>query len=167
MLSLYVSCKCTWCCCWSLLYSAILHSQADSLQLHVILHVWLAFYSTFLNIHHSGVLNGTDMAGATWNCCCLGVFCVHHTTMHHVTSCKNTYVHACLNVTCHLRFWQNDLDLLHATAVTRNMMSQQKYFLKLLLWFSLAGLRAGGCSPWDVQSVWSWMVGGSNTAARH
>ena len=26
-------------------------------------------------------------------------------------------VHACLAVTCHLHFWQNDRDLLHATAV--------------------------------------------------
>jgi len=28
-------------------------------------------------------------------------------------------VYACLAVTCHLRFWQNDWDLLRATAVTR------------------------------------------------
>ena len=26
------------------------------------------------------------MADATWNCCHLNVFCVHHTTIHHVTS---------------------------------------------------------------------------------
>ena len=31
------------CCCWSLLYSAILRSQADSLCSHVILHEWIAF----------------------------------------------------------------------------------------------------------------------------
>ena len=45
-------------CCiyWSLLYSAILRSWADSLCLHVILHEWIAFYSAFLNIHRSGVL---------------------------------------------------------------------------------------------------------------
>ena len=41
---------------WSLLYSTILRSWADSLHLHVILHEWIAFYSTFLNIHRSGVL---------------------------------------------------------------------------------------------------------------
>ena len=60
------------------------------------------------------------MAGATWNCYHLGAFCVHHTTMHHVTSCKATIrnVYACLAVTCHLRFWQNDWGLLRATAVT-------------------------------------------------
>ena len=41
---------------WFLLHSAILHSRADSLRLHVILHEWLTFYSAFLNIHWSGVL---------------------------------------------------------------------------------------------------------------
>ena len=41
---------------WSLLYSAILRSRADSLRSHVILHEWIAFYSAFLNIHRSGVL---------------------------------------------------------------------------------------------------------------
>ena len=28
-------------------------------------------------------------------------------------------LHACLAVTCHLHFWQNDRDLLRATVVTR------------------------------------------------
>ena len=32
---------------WSLLYSAILCSRADSLRSHVILHEWIAFYSAF------------------------------------------------------------------------------------------------------------------------
>ena len=32
------------------------------------------------------------MAGATCNCCRLSAFCVHRTTMHHVTSCKAAYV---------------------------------------------------------------------------
>ena len=36
------------CCCWQLLYSAILHSQADSLCSHACsLHKWLAFYCPF------------------------------------------------------------------------------------------------------------------------
>ena len=43
---------------WLLLYSAILHSQADSLHLHVILHEW--HFSVFLNVHQSGVL--TELA---------------------------------------------------------------------------------------------------------
>ena len=41
---------------WSLLYSTIFRSWANSLHSHVILHVWTAFYSAFLNIHRSGVL---------------------------------------------------------------------------------------------------------------
>ena len=38
------------------------------------------------------------------------LFCVHHTTMHHITSCKATYIR-CI----HLHFWQNDWGLLRAT----------------------------------------------------
>ena len=39
--------------------------------------------------------------------------------MHHVTSCNATYIrYVCLAVTCHLHFWQNDRDILSATAVT-------------------------------------------------
>ena len=39
----------------------------------------------------------------------------------HVPSCKAIIhrLHACVAVTCQLHFWQNDLDLLLATAVTR------------------------------------------------
>ena len=64
------------------------------------------------------------MAGATWKCCYLGAFCVHHTTMHHVKVSWKIKSHirklyACLAVTCHLHFWQNDRGVLRATAVTR------------------------------------------------
>ena len=73
----YLGCMCI---CWSPLYSAILRSQSDSVHSNVILHEWLAFNSAFLNIHRSGVLTAL-----TWNCCRLGAFCVHHTTMRQVT----------------------------------------------------------------------------------
>ena len=50
-------------------------------------------------------------------------FCVHHATMHQFTVsfiwshvCR---MHVCLALTCHLHFWQNDRDLLHATEVTQ------------------------------------------------
>ena len=50
-----IICNCFPCCpvrvrekhYWSLLYSAILRSWADSLRSHVILHEWIAFYSAF------------------------------------------------------------------------------------------------------------------------
>ena len=44
------------CCCWSLSYSAVLRSRADSLRSRVILHERLAFHSAFLNVHRRGVL---------------------------------------------------------------------------------------------------------------
>ena len=60
---------------------------------------WLtvSFYSMFLlNIHRSSVLTvlfGCSMAGATWNCCCLGsgsVYAIQPCTVHSLitTSCR-------------------------------------------------------------------------------
>ena len=49
-------------------------------------------------------------------------FCVHHTTMRqfsHFIWSNICSVHVCSAVTCHLHFWQNDWDLLCATAVTQ------------------------------------------------
>ena len=82
---------------WSLLYSAILRSRADSLRSHVILHEWIAFYSAFFEYPPKWCTYSAGMAGATRKCCHIGAFCVHHTTMHHVTSCKATYVR-CMRV---------------------------------------------------------------------
>ena len=47
--------------------------------------------------------------------------CVHHPIIHPCHFMQNHIrkVYACLAVTCHLHFWQNDRDLLRATAVTR------------------------------------------------
>ena len=69
------------------------------------------------------------MAGATWNCCHLSAFCVHHAPCHFIQSsiCK---VHAYLAVTCHLHFWQNARDLLRATAVTREWNKSSGLFQK-------------------------------------
>ena len=88
LLSIPPMCYCS-CWSWLLLYSAVFHSQADSLcSYHM--QFWMSdklFTVPFLNIHQNGVLTalfGCYMAGATWNCYCLCMFCVHHTTMHHV-----------------------------------------------------------------------------------
>ena len=106
---------------WSLLYSAILrYCRADSLRSRVILQEWIAFYSAFLNIHRSGVLQ-------RWHCWChkkllpsRRVLCTpyNHAPCHFMQS-HIRKVYACLAVTCHLRFWQNNRGLLRATAVTR------------------------------------------------
>ena len=63
------------------------------------------------------------VAGATWNCCRLGARSVY--TIQPTPVCSVTIrghirrMYACLAVTCHLHFWQNDRDLLRATAVTQ------------------------------------------------
>ena len=48
--------------------------------------------------------------------------CVHHSNVHQVTVSFHSKPHRqsvlCLAVTCHLHFWQNDWDLVHAAAVT-------------------------------------------------
>ena len=50
-------------------------------------------------------------------------FCVHlkpcSSLQCHLIQSHIRRVHACLAVICHLHFWQNDRDLLRATAVTR------------------------------------------------
>ena len=63
------------------------------------------------------------MAGATWICCCLGT-CSAYTIqpltslLCHFIQSYICMVYMCLAVTCHLQFWQNDWDVLRATAVT-------------------------------------------------
>ena len=53
------------------------------------------------------------MASAMWNCY------VSANVPVYITLFEATYVGCkCLAVTCHLRFWQNDWDLLRATAAT-------------------------------------------------
>ena len=105
---------------WLLLYSAILRSRADSLRSHVILHEWLAFYSAVLHIHRSDVLTALawlvprETAAVSAQVLCTPY---NHAPCHFMQS-HIRKVYACLAVTCHLHFWQNDRDLLRATAVT-------------------------------------------------
>ena len=55
-----------------------------------------------------------------WNCCSRRVLCApyNHALCYFIQS-HIRKVYACLAVTCHLHFWQNDQNLLRATAVTR------------------------------------------------
>ena len=103
-------------CCWSFFCSTILRSRA-ALFLRCQTDIWrhlnphhplssrltaLACDSTRVNSFVLRVFDcplkwctysaGMAAYGSTWNCCCLGAFCVHHTTVHRVTSCKATYV---------------------------------------------------------------------------
>ena len=76
------------------------------------------------------VLFTCSMADAMWNCCLLGACSVD--TIQPGTSLQCRFiqshrwrVHVCLAVACHLHFWQNDWDLLHATAVTWGEMDTE------------------------------------------
>ena len=86
----------------------------------MILHEWLAFYSAFLNIHRSGVLTALawlvphETAAVSAQVLCIPY---NHAPCHFMQS-HIRKVYACLAVTCHLHFWQNDRGLLRATAVT-------------------------------------------------
>ena len=99
----------------SRLYSAILHSRADSLRSHLILHEWLAFLIFFF--YQSGVLRALawlmPLESAAVSACSVYTTQPCHFMQGHIRK-----VYACLAVTCHLHLWQNDLDLLRATAVT-------------------------------------------------
>ena len=107
---------------WSLLYSAILRSRADSLRSHVILHERIAIYSAFFifyflfNIHRSDVLTALAwlVPKETAAISARSVYTIQPCTMS-----LHAKPHACLAETCHLHFWHNDLGLLRATAVTR------------------------------------------------
>ena len=66
-------------------------------------------------------------------------------------------VHACLALTCHLHFWQNDQDLLHATAVTQgwNRYWNKSQHRKLSLDKKILLLLLQGFEPMSFQSqVW-------------
>ena len=125
------------CMCCLLLYSAVLCSRAftcDSAlkHSHVILHEWIDFYSTFLNpLKWCTYSAGMKLLPSRHILCTPYKHVPCHFMQSHIHK-----VHACLAVTCHLHFWQNDRDLLHATAVTRgwngyrNMSQHRKLTLE-------------------------------------
>ena len=82
--------------------------------------VAVAFYSAFLNFHKGGVftvLFACYMAAAI---SARSVYTIQPCTMsHHFMQSHIWRTLACLAVTCHLHFWQNDWDIFYATAVTQ------------------------------------------------
>ena len=88
---------------------------------NVIIHERLAFYSAFRNSHQSGVLTALAwLVPHETAAISVQVLCAPHNyaPCHFMQShiCK---VYACVAVTCHMHFWQNDQDRLHATVVTQ------------------------------------------------
>ena len=79
------------------------------------------FIARSMNIHRSGVLTALawlvphETAAISAQVLCTPY---NHAPCHFMQS-HIRKVYACLAVTCHLHFWQNDQDLLRATVVTR------------------------------------------------
>ena len=127
---------------WSLLYSTIIHSRADSLRSHVILHEWIAFYNVFLNIHWSGVLTALAWL-VPHETAAISAHSVYTIQPCHFMQSHRCKVYACLAVTWHLHFWQNDWGLLRATAVAqgwnryRNKSQHRKLTLEKKILLSL------------------------------
>ena len=96
-------------------------------------------------------------------------FCVHHAPCHFMQShIRKAY--ACSVVTCHLHFWQNDRDLLRATAVPRGWNGyrnksqhrkstlEKKIVLPLLQGFEPATFqsRVRRSNHWAIPALWCW-----------
>ena len=142
---------------WLLLYSAILRSQADSLHLHVILHEWIAFYSTFFFLTSTEVVYLQRWHG--W--CHKKLLPSRHALCtpynHALCHFMHSHIHkvyACLAVTCHPRFWQSDWGLLRATAVTQgwNGHRNKSQHRKLTLGKKILLLLQQGFKPTTFQS---------------
>ena len=86
----------------------------------MVLHEWLAFYSAFFEYppkwctYSAGMVPHETAAVLAQVLCTLYNHAPCHLMQSHIRK-----VYVCLAVTCHLHFWQNDQDLLRATAVTR------------------------------------------------
>ena len=129
---------------WSLLYSTILRSRADSLPSHVILHEWFFIARFWISTqvlylqHWHGWCHMKLLP--SWRILCTPY---NHAPCHFMQSHVRK-VHACLAVTCYLHLWQNEWDLLHATAITwgwngypnkshHRKLTQEKIFFMPLL----------------------------------
>ena len=111
------------------LYSAILRSleQTHCARLwfytsdKLFIARFYVFFFFLVNIHRSGVLTALawlvphETAAISAQVLCTPY---NHAPCHFMQS-HIRKVYACLAVTCHLHFWQNDQDLLRATALTR------------------------------------------------
>ena len=113
-------CRRWWLLLIAFIYSVILRSWADTVCLHVILHEWIAFIARFwisTEVVYLQRWHGWCHMKLlpSWRILCTPY---NHAPCHFMQS-HIRKVYACLAVTCHLHFRQNDRGLLRATAVTR------------------------------------------------
>ena len=149
--------------CFSFYTAAALFSALE--QTHCIC-MWFYTTTCFFNTHRSGVL--TALAWLVSHETAAVSAQVPYTPYNHApcdfmqSHIRKVYV--CLAVTCHLHFWQNDQDLLRATAVTqgwngyRNNSQHRKLTLeKKILLPLLLGFEATTSQSW-VQCSNHWAI---------
>ena len=129
----------------------------------------------FFNIHRSGVLTALAWLVPHETAAVLAqVLCTpyNHAPCHFMQShiCK---VYACLAVTCHLHVWQNDQELIRATAVTwgwnryrnknqhRKLTLENKILLPLLQGFKPVTFQSWvrRSNHWAIPAHWRNMAG--------
>ena len=113
----------------------------------------------FLNIHRSGVLTALAwlVPHETAAISAQVLFTPYNHAPYHFMQSHIRKVYVCLALTCHLHFWQNDRDLLHATAVTRgwNRYRNKSWHRKSTLEKKILPLLLQGFEPATIQSrVW-------------
>ena len=102
------------------------------------------------------------MAGASWNCCRLGTGSVYTVQLCNIYSAtirshiRRMYL--CLALNCHLHIWQEDLDLLRATAVTQAVERIPKMRVSTESWpwrrkFARCSCRDSNPGPSDHESA--------------
>ena len=105
------------------MYCAILCFRADSMRTLACDSGWVtvSFYSTYPRKWCTGSALWLLHGWCHVKCCRFGASSVYTIQPCARLQChfiQSHIVYACLAITCHLHFWQNDRDLLRATAVT-------------------------------------------------
>ena len=105
--------------------------------------------------------NETTLAKCSWTSCMWTCFGIGSYTMPRLWQSAHSNfigsrVYACLNVTCHLHFWQNDWGLSHAPAITQGW---NRHWIRVStqswLWrrkFSFCSCRHSNLQPFDHES---------------
>ena len=127
---------------------------------HVILHEWIVFIARFwisTEVVYLQRWHGWCHKNLLPESQSRRVLCIpyNHAPCHFMQS-HIRKVYACLAVTCHLRFWQDDRGLLRATAVTRGWNGyRNKSRTESWLWrrkFSRRSSRDSNPRPFDHES---------------
>ena len=128
---------------------ALFSALEQTLCSHVILQEWLVFYSAF-EYPPKWCTYSTDRLVPCETAAILArsVYTIQPCTMSlHANPHIICRMHACLVVICHLHFWQNDQDLLHATVVTRGGGMDTETRVSTESWPSRR--KFSHCSYWD------------------